>query len=100
MIGDLLAARWGRLGANTDSFNKGQYELGRDRSLPEIRQRLELTCRDWFDLLPPYTDEPLLNEYGRIQINWWAKQTTYAHYEEYIAPLTAFRWKIQPPKGG
>lgn len=100
VIGDLLAGRWGRLGANTDSFNKGQYELNRNRSLPESRERLELGRRALLDLLTPLTDEQLLNEYGRQQIGWWAKWTTYAHYEEHLADLTAFRRNIQPPKSG
>jgi hypothetical protein len=37
------------------------------------------------------SDEQLLNEYGRQQIGWWAKWSTYGHYEQHLADLTAFR---------
>ncbi|HSL28285.1 MAG TPA: DinB family protein [Anaerolineales bacterium] len=97
VIGDLLVGKWGRLGANTDSFNKMQYELDHDRSLTESRARLERTHQALLKLLASLSDDQLLNEYGRQQIGWWAKWTTYAHYEEHLADLTDFRRKTQAP---
>lgn len=79
---------------------KEQYELDRNRSLGESRERIELTRQALLDLLTPLTDDQLLNEYGRQQIGWWAKWTTYAHYEEHLADLAAFRQSIQPLKSG
>ena len=99
VIGDLLAGKWGRLGVNTDKFNRQQYELDRNRTLAESRERLERTRLALLRLLTSLADDQLLNEYGRQQTGWWAKWTTYAHYEEHITDLTDFRRIIQLPEG-
>ena len=94
VIGDLLGGRWGRLGANTDKFNAQQYALDRDRPLAESRERLAQARRILLELLATVPADRLLDEYGRQQIGWWAKWTTYAHYEEHIADLRAFRERV------
>ena len=94
VIGDLLAGRWGRLGANTDTFNTQHYAFDRARTLQASRERLERTHQTLLGLLSTLSADHLLNEYGRQQMGWWAKWTTYAHYEQHIAELTAFRENV------
>jgi DinB family protein len=91
VIGDLLAGRWGRLGPNPEKFNRMSYAADRDRPLAESRDRLMRARQTLLQLLRGVTDGQLLDEYGRQQIGWWAKWTTYAHYEQHLAELTTFR---------
>ncbi len=91
VITDLLDGRWGRLGASTDKFNARQYGIDRERPLAESCERSVHARRDLLTLLATIADDRLPDEYGRQQIGWWAKWTTYAHYEEHLPDLTTFR---------
>ena len=94
VINDLLAGRWGRLGPTVEKFNAQQYTADRSRPLSESRARLEGTREAVCALLATVSDEQLLNEYGRQQIGWWAKWSTYGHYEQHLADLTTFRQRV------
>ena len=72
-------------------FNAQQYAANRSRPLAESRDRLERVRSDLLALLATVTPDQLLNEYGRQQIGWWAKWTTYGHYEQHLVDVTAFR---------
>jgi hypothetical protein len=98
VIGDLLAGRWGRLGPNIDTFNAQHYAADCARTLQESCLRLHRTHQTLLDLLATLSDDQLLNEYGRQQIGWWAKWTTYAHYEQHISDLATFRQNVQARK--
>lgn len=91
VINDLLAGRWGRLGPAVDKFNAQQYVVDRSRPLVESRERLERTRSELLALLATVSGDQLLNEYGRQQIGWWAKWTTYGHYEQHLVDLATFR---------
>jgi hypothetical protein len=67
------------------------YAADRDRPLAESRHRLMQARQTLLQLLRGVTDPQLLDEYGRQQVGWWAKWTTYAHYEQHLADLTRFR---------
>jgi hypothetical protein len=89
--GELMAGRWAQLGANTDKFNAKTYELDKDRSLAATRKRLNKARRDLLEVLATTPAKKLLNIYGRQQIGWWAKYSTYGHYGEHIPKLQDFR---------
>lgn len=90
VINELQAGRWGRLGASTDRFNVRQYEADRHRSLAETRRRLNRSHRTLLALLEAVPEKVLLYEFGRQAIGWWAKYSSYGHYQEHIPALTAF----------
>ena len=91
VINDLLGGRWGRLGPTVETFNAEQYIADQSRPLQESRDRLAYTREALLALLATVSEAQLLNEYGRQQIGWWAKWSTYGHYEQHLADLTAFR---------
>lgn len=91
VINDLLAGRWGRLGPNIETFNQMNYTADRERSANDSKLRLATSRQTLLEQLNKLTPEQLLNEYGRQQIGWWAKWTTYGHYEQHLADLQAFR---------
>lgn len=93
-INDLQAGRWARLAANTDSFNHQHYLEDRNNLLAESQRRLRSARSRLLRKLRLIPDAELLNEFGRQAIGWWAKWTTYAHYEEHIGGLQEFgtRW--------
>jgi hypothetical protein len=97
MIEDLQAGRWARLGTNTDSFNHQHYFEDRERSLAESQKRLRFAQSKLLRRLRTLSEPELLNEFGRQAIGWWAKWTTYAHYEEHISDLKEFqtRWNVR-----
>jgi hypothetical protein len=90
MIDDLQAGRWARLGTNTDSFNHQHYLEDRERSLAASQKRLRSVRSKLLRRLRTLSEPELLNEFGRQAIGWWAKWTTYAHYEEHIPTLQEF----------
>jgi hypothetical protein len=90
-IQTLEARGWSTLGMSVDRFNIRQHEVDRERSLAESLQRLINTRATLLHKLDEVTDEQLLNEYGRQQIGWWAKWSTYAHYEQHLPELRIFR---------
>ena len=94
IIHDLLAGRWARLGPNPQKFNALNYNTDRNRTLAESRDRLLQTRQMLLQLLHSVTDDQLLNEYGQQQIGWWAKWTTYGHYEQHLADLTRFHQSV------
>jgi hypothetical protein len=100
VIGDLQAGRWGTLGASTSKFNARQYEADRDRPLAETRRRLSQSHRALITLLETVPEKALLYEFGRQAIGWWAKYSTYGHYQEHLAALAAFREANDPRKPG
>jgi hypothetical protein len=91
VIHGLLAGRWARLGPNPQKFNQLHYDADRDRPLAESRDRLLQARPALLQLLQGVSDEQLLNEYGRQQVGWWAKWTTYGHYEQHLSELAVFR---------
>ena len=95
VINDLLADRWGRLGANTDKFNAQNFAADRDRPLAATRRRLTHSRRELLALLTTAPEKGLLNIYGRQQIGWWAKYSTYGHYREHVQALQDFRQKVK-----
>jgi hypothetical protein len=98
VIVDLQAGRWASLGASTHRFNARQYRIDRDRPLAGTRRRLSRSHAALLKLLSAVPDEVLLYEFGRQAIGWWAKYSTYGHYEEHLAPLTRFRQAHAPRK--
>lgn len=97
MIEELQAGNWARLGANTDSFNRQHYLEDRERSLAASQKRLRAARSKLLRRLQTLSEPELLNEFGRQAIGWWAKWTTYAHYEEHIPDLQEFerRWSVR-----
>ena len=93
VVNDLLAGKWGRLGMSTERFNAQHFALDRERPLDEAFQRLDASREMLLVLLATVQEDQLLNEFGQQQIGWWAKWTTYAHYEQHLAELNAFRDK-------
>ena len=100
VIGDLLEGRWGRLGHSTDKFNALQYASDQNRSLSASRRRLNRARRSLLTLLAAVPEDRLLNVFGRQQIGWWAKFSTYGHYSEHIQALTEFRHRISVEDSG
>ncbi len=94
VIRNLLAGQWGQLGSNTEKFNAKQYEADKARSLTATRRRLNRSRRDLLAILATVPAKKLLNIYGRQQIGWWAKYSTYGHYSEHIAALQMFRQRF------
>ena len=95
IINDLLSGRWARLGPNTEKFNALNYEEDRQRASGESIDRLLGARETLLQVLHDVTEDQLLNEYGRQQIGWWAKWTTYGHYEQHLQELTAFRQRTR-----
>lgn len=95
IIHDLLAGRWARLGPNPEKFNLLHYDADRNQALAASRDRLLHARQTLLQLLHGVTDDQLLNEYGRQQVGWWAKWTTYGHYEQHLAELTTFRQRVE-----
>jgi hypothetical protein len=85
------AGCWARLGPNPEKFNQLNYDADRARPLAESCDRLLQARQALLQLLHSVSDEQLLNEYGRQQVGWWAKWTTYGHYEQHISELATFR---------
>ncbi|HEY1011916.1 MAG TPA: ClbS/DfsB family four-helix bundle protein [Herpetosiphonaceae bacterium] len=94
-IGDLQAGRWARLGPALAQFNAQQYATDARRTLADSRLRFTTTHDRLLALLRTLSEPDLLNEYGRQQMGWWAKWTTYAHYEQHLTDLTGFRQQAQ-----
>lgn len=90
VVGDLRAGRWGRLGPSVERFNREQHAADRDRPLDETLQRLQPARAALLQLLAQVDDSTLLNEYGRQVVGWWAKWTSYDHYEQHLNDLEAF----------
>jgi uncharacterized protein (TIGR03083 family) len=95
VAGDLRAGRWGRLGPSVERFNVEQHAADRDRPLDETLQRLQFTRAALLQLLVQVDETTLLNEYGRQAVGWWAKWTTYGHYEQHLNDLEAFVRAVQ-----
>jgi len=93
VVGDLLAGRFARLGPNPQNFNEINFELDRHKSLALTRKRLTQSRRDLLKLLATVPATKLNNEFGRQQIGWWAKWSTYGHYAQHLDALKAFRQK-------
>lgn len=93
MIETLQNGKWAHLGMNTERFNAHQYAATKDRPIAEAFQQVNFHREMLLDLLRTIPEDQLLNEFGRQQIGWWAKWATYAHYEEHLAELIAFREK-------
>jgi uncharacterized protein (TIGR03083 family) len=90
VVGDLRAGRWGRLGPSVERFNREQHAADRDRPLDETLQRLQSARAALLQLLTQVDETTLLNEYGRQAVGWWAKWTTYGHYEQHLNDLEEF----------
>ena len=82
---DLMAGRWGSIGASTDRFNAQRFAEDRGRSLAATRRRLSRARRELLAHLSRVPARSLLNPFGRQQIGWWAAYSTYAHYAEHLA---------------
>lgn len=89
-IEGLLTGRFAR-GVNTQAFNAQQFAQDQSRSLVASRHRLNRARRALLARLATVPEKQLLYPYGRQSIGWWAKSTTYGHYQEHLAALRAFR---------
>ncbi|MBN1438220.1 MAG: maleylpyruvate isomerase N-terminal domain-containing protein [Anaerolineales bacterium] len=71
------------------TFNPLHYARYRRFPLAASKRRLQRNRRLLLALLASLPERRLLDSKSRI--GSWAKYSTYAHYEEHLRPLTAFR---------
>jgi hypothetical protein len=94
-IAKLQRGEFASLGMSVERFNAAQHEADRDQSVTQSRRRLNASRRALLAVLERVDEKSLLNEFGRQSAGWWAKWTTYGHYEQHIDALAQFRVKIK-----
>lgn len=80
----LQRGEFASLGKSVDRFNAAQHEADKDRTVAQSRRRLNASRRALLAQLQTLDEKSLLNEFGRQSAGWWAKWTTYGHYEQHI----------------